>query len=301
MPAWSGKTRGGVLGYKIFVFNIKYLGLPVTYFFLRFVILYFIVTSPKAVGLTYYYFRRIIKQNIIRSLFAIYRNYIVFGQTLVDKLTVLSGYNKRLSFSFEGEEYLYKMTSEKTGGLLISAHIGSFEIAGYLLKRIDNKVNILMYEAEHEQIKKYLSTIYKDMNTNIICIKEDMSHLFEIIKVFDKKEFLCLHGDRFVSDNKTVIKEFMGYPAKLPSGPFYLAAKFDIPVTYVFAMKEKKYHYHFYATAPKKYYLEKLNVKRREEQINLAMNDYIYAFETILKKYPYQWFNYYRFWEKKEK
>lgn len=294
MPAWSGKTRGGVLGYKIFVFNIKYLGLPVTYFFLRFVILYFIITSPKAIRATYFYFHKIIAKGVISSAIAIYRNYFVFGQVLVDKLTVLSGYNKKLSFNFDGENYLHEITANKTGGLLISAHIGSFEIAGYLLKRIDTKVNILMYEAEHEQIKKYLSTVYKDMNANIICIKEDMSHLYEIKKAFENKEFLCLHGDRFVSDNKTVVKNFMGFPARFPTGPFFLATKFDIPVTFVFAMKERKYHYHFYASPPKKYYNDKL--KHREEELDRIINDYISVFESCLEKYPYQWFNYYRFW-----
>jgi len=296
MPSWSGKTRGGVAGYKTFVFVIKYLGLPFAYFLLRFVVVYFIFTSPKAIKAAYHYFRLVHKYNFLKTIGAIYQNYFVFGQTLIDKLLMLSGLNKKLTFSFEGEAHLRKMAEEKTGGILMSAHIGSFEIAGYLLKRIDTKVNILMYEAEHENIKKYLTTVYKDMPANIITIKEDMSHIYEIKNAFDNREFLCLHGDRFLEGNKTLSMKFMGQNAYFPAGPFYLAMKYNVPVSYVFAMKESKYHYHFYATEAKYYYEDKLNLKKRETQLSLIIADYIEALENVLKKYPTQWFNFYYFW-----
>ena len=38
---WKGKSRGTVLGYKIFIFCIKKLGLPSAYFVLYFVAAYF--------------------------------------------------------------------------------------------------------------------------------------------------------------------------------------------------------------------------------------------------------------------
>jgi len=226
----------------------------------------------------------------------IYKNYFIFGQVLLDKVAILAGFTNKFSFDFEGEEHLVNMSENKTGGLLISAHIGNFEIAGQLLKRIKTKVNIVMLESEHLKIKNYLSSIYVENNVNIIPIKNDLSHIFEISKAFENKEIVCIHGDRFVSGSKTLIASFFNKDAEFPSGPFYLATKFNIPVSYVFAMKENKSHYHFYASKPEVYYLPQLNLKKRENSIRKMLNDYICNLELYIKKYPTQWFNYYNFW-----
>lgn len=227
----------------------------------------------------------------------VYKNYYVFGQIILDKVAILASFHNKFSFDFEGEEHLRKMTENKTGGLLISAHIGNFEIAGQLLKRLNTKVNIVMLEAEHRKIKNYLSEIYIENNVNIISIKNDYSHIYEISKAFENKEIVCIHGDRFVKISKTLKAFFLNKEAKFPGGPFYLATKFNIPVSFVFAMKENKFHYHFYASTPEYYYLSQLNIKKREANIRKMLNNYIYNLEQNVKKYPAQWFNYYNFWE----
>ncbi len=82
---------------------------------------------------------------------------------------------------------------------------------------------------------------------------------------------------------------------RFPTGPFYLAMKYGIPVSFVFAMKERKSHYHFYATPPK-YYQQQGNMARRDEMLRTIIQDYISQIEQKLRQYPEQWFNYYNFW-----
>jgi predicted LPLAT superfamily acyltransferase len=213
---------------------------------------------------------------------------------------MLSGCKTKLTFEFEGEEYLRKMADNNTGGLLISAHIGNFEIAGHLLKRLYSRINIVMLEAEHKQIKEYLSGIFKENNVNIISIKNDFSHIYEINNAFKNREIVCMHGDRFVEGSKTVTTSFLGQESIFPCGPFYLAQKYNIPVSYVFAMKDNKYHYHFYASPLKSYYQQHLNLQKRNQTVLAIIKDYIYEFERIIHKYPEQWFNYYEFWVKEK-
>jgi len=298
MPSWSGKTRGGILGYKFFVFVIHHLGLYFSYFLLAFVVIYFLFTSPKSIKANFYYFRKIQRFSFFKSCWYIYKNFFVFGQTLIDKLYMLTGKNDSLSFIFDGEDYLHQLAQNGRGAMLISGHVGSFEIAAYLLKRIDAKINILMYEAEHEHIKKYLSSVYKDSRAHIITIKPDMSHIYDIKRAFENNEFLCLHGDRFTEGSKTLDFDFMGEKAAFPLGPFYLAMKFNVPVSFVFAMKDKPFQYHFYASNPMCYYQEKLNLNKREAYVREIIGNYILSFEKMLKKYPAQWFNFYYFWKK---
>jgi predicted LPLAT superfamily acyltransferase len=301
VSSWSGKTRGGLLGYKIFVFSLKHLGLSFAYFILRFVVSYFILVTPKSCNITFRYFRDIFNFGFFKSLYKVFKNYFVFGQVLVDKMALLTGCKTKLKFTFEGEKYLHQMVENKTGGLLISAHIGNFEIAGYLLERLHTRINVVMFEAEHEQIKSYLDNIFEEKNVHTISVKNDHSHIFEINKAFENKEIVCMHADRFVDGSKTMKVKFMGRDARFPRGPFYLAMKYNIPLSYVFAMKEKKFHYHFYASAPKLYYKAQINLNEKENFIKSIIADYTTELENVMKKYPEQWFNYFPFWEEGEK
>jgi len=100
-----------------------------------------------------------------------------------------------------------------------------------------------------------------------------------------------MHADRFVEGNKTIACNFLDEPANFPLGPFLLAAKFKVPVAYVFAMKENTFHYHFFSTDVKDY-----SVYDKEELISHMLKDFTKEMETKVKAYPEQWFNYYDFW-----
>jgi predicted LPLAT superfamily acyltransferase len=293
MSSWKGQTRGGVLGYKIIVFSLKHFGLSPTYFFLYFIVTYFIFTSGKAFGSLFRYFHEIHKYSHFRSVLCIYRNYYIFGQVLLDKIAMLAGFQSKFTFDFEGEEYLRQMDK---GGLLISAHIGNWEIAGQLLNRLGKNINILLLDAEHQHIKRYLSGVLTNRNVNFIVIKEDYSHLVLIKAAFERGEIIAMHGDRFIEGNKIMVFDFLGKPAPFPVGPVNIAARFGIPVSYVFAIKETKKHYHFYAT-PLRMVSFSHNLKKRNEFLREALAAFVEIFEKTVIKYPLHWFNYYDFWK----
>jgi predicted LPLAT superfamily acyltransferase len=298
VASWKGKTRGGIAGYKIFYHILKYTGLSFAYFILRFVALYFFLFLPKAFKPIYHLYRKRFVFGFFHTLRLVYQNFYVFGQVLLDKTTVMAGFPAKFSFTYDGEEYLAKMVEEGTGGLLISAHIGNFEMAGNMLERLKTKVNIIMFEAEHKNIKNYLDSVTR-RKFNVIAIKEDNSHVYEINKAFHEKQLVCIHGDRFIKGSKTMSVEFLGEKANFPTGPFYLAMKFNVPVSFVFAMKDSASHYHFYATSPRLYQQQGLQQKR-DQTIQTIIKDYIYVLERTIRKYPSQWFNYYNFWKADE-
>ena len=110
---------------------------------------------------------------------------------------------------------------------------------------------------------------------------------------------VAIHGDRYLPGSNTLTKEFFNKQAKFPTGPFLIPIKFDVPVSFVMAMKETSKHYHFYASVPKKFRAPK-NPVDRVSIVNLIIEDYISNLENILLKYPDQWFNFYDFWDCKD-
>jgi predicted LPLAT superfamily acyltransferase len=297
MAQWSGKTRGGLTGYQIFVFIIKHLHLSFAYFLLKFVAIYFLVFSKKEA--IRFYFREILGYSKFRTFTGIYKNYCLLGEMLIDKIALLTGSYNRFTYDFEGEEYLHRIAAEGKGGLLLGAHIGNWEIAGQLLERVDTVMNIVMLEAEHRQIEKYLKDVLVKRNIRVIPIKDDLSHLEEIRCAFERREMVAIHGDRFLPGAGTVMVSFMGRQALFPTGPLYMASKFNVPVTFVVTVKESSRHYHFYATPGKVFaYPSRLSV--RKEKLKEMVGEYASVIEYRLKQYPLQWFNYYQFWEKNQ-
>jgi len=230
VASWKGQSRGNLLGYKIFVALLKYFGLKPAYFVLRFVALYFFFFSPSSFRNIYQVYRHRLKFGFFKSILYVYRNYFVFGQVLLDKTATLAGFTTKFSFDFDGEHYLREMASSNSGCLLISAHLGNFEMAGHMLERLDAKIHIIMLDAEYQRIKSYFSSIMQK-SFHVIAIREDNAHVYEINKVLENREILCIHGDRFLEGSKTLEVDFLGDKARFPTGPFYLAMKYNIPVS----------------------------------------------------------------------
>lgn len=294
MSSWKGKTKGGLTGYRIFLFLLKKFSLNAAYLLLYFVAIYYVIFARKARKPMYYYFNTILGFGIFKSYYYIYLNNVSLGKAIIDKVVVMAGLPNKFTFDFIGEEHLHSM-AENGGGLIISAHVGNWEIAGHLLDRIKTPVHIVMLEAEHENIKKLLDNVMTEKKMNIISIKDDMSHLFKIKEALLKNEIVVLHGDRFLPGSKTMTCEFLGQDAEFPTGPFYIAMKYKKAVTYVSAVKQTNTHYYLHAT-PSKKYPNSRNLIEREKQLRNMLSDYIKQIESTVRNYPEQWFNYYYFW-----
>jgi predicted LPLAT superfamily acyltransferase len=184
----------------------------------------------------------------------------------------------------------------RDGGILISGHIGNWEVGGKALDILDKKVNLVIIDDEGPAIKKYISDILTDRNVHFIKISNDFSHLFEIKQALENKELVAFLGDRFIDGNQTIKIDFLGEPALFPLGPWHMASYFKVPVSYVFAVKESRRQYRFYAT-PLKILPSEKNPMKRSELVVDSIKEYVSEFERITRKYPLQWHNYFNFWK----
>lgn len=290
-PSWEGKSKGTPLGYRIFVWLLKTFGLGAAYGLLYFVTLYYRLFVPSATRPLKYFYRQRLGYSAAETSKLIKKNLLIFGQTLIDKIAVLAGIGDRLSFTHEGVENIEQVVKEGKGGILLSAHLGNWEVAGHLLKRVEAPINIVMYDGEADQVKEYMEQFESKRSFNIIFIKDDLSHIYEMSAALNRNELICLHGDRFRPGNRTMEHEILGEKAHFPAGPFILASKLKAPVCFVFAFKETNFHYHFYA------YPSKIYDGRGKEGMERMLDDYVALLEKKIHEYPAQWFNYYDFWK----
>ncbi|MBS1739969.1 MAG: lipid A biosynthesis acyltransferase [Bacteroidetes bacterium] len=290
-PAWEGRSRGTQLGYRIFVWLLKIGGLRPAYFLLFFVALYYRWFVPAATRPLRFLYQQRLHFDKKKTRKLIRKNIVVFGQTLIDKIAILAGIPTGLTFTHEGIENIEDLVAQGKGGILLSAHLGNWEVAGHLLKRVHARINIVMYDGEQAQMKQYMDQFESKRSFNVIFIKEDLSHIYEISAALARNELICLHGDRFRPGQRTLPHSFLGAQALFPAGPFILASKLKAPVCFVFAFKETNFHYHFYAEPSKVF------DGRGTTGMEIMLDDYTKLVEKKINQYPHQWFNYYYFWK----
>lgn len=290
MNKWKGKSKGTILGYRIFVYCIRNIGIRSSYFVLYFVAAYYFLFLKKSNQYIFYYFNKRLNYSFLKSKISIFKSYFIFGKILIDKTAISVGLRDRFTYEFDGIQNLKDLLNEKKGGVLISAHIGNFEIAEHFFADIDFdcQINLVTTDQEVTVIKEYMDSVaIKKSNIKFIYVKDDMSHIFDINTALSNNELICFTGDRYFEGSKFLETELLGKRAKFPAGPFLIASRLGVPVVYVYVMKEKKLHYHLYARVAQ--------VKKRDAQG--LLNSYVKNLESMLKKYPLQWFNYFDFWD----
>lgn len=286
---WSGKSRGGKFGYQFFVYTIRLLGIRCAYFFLAFIAAYFIPFAPKATRAIWSYNRERRKLGVVASIKELYCHYYVFGQTLIDKLAMKAGLASRYNYKFDNYEHFLEILNSGEGVVMIGAHVGCWEAGAGFFGTYGKRINIVMFDAEHQQIKEVLeSNANRADDFKIIAVNQDaIAAMLEMKVALNNGEYICFNGDRFVNREHTKRVAILGGEALLPSGPFKIAAKCRVPVIFYYAMREKRRTYRFI--------FEVAQFEGRPTDDALVAQ-YAASLNNIVNKYPRQWFNFYDFW-----
>lgn len=288
---WDGKSRGGSGGYRFFVFIVRLFGIRMAYCFLALIVIYFIPFAPKATRAIWCYNRRHRGLGVWRSLTELYAHYYTFGQILIDKIAMKGGLAERYHFTFdETYDRFLNLLNGGQGVVMLGAHVGCWEAGAGFFGSYGKKINVVMWDAEHRQIKEVLSHNAKRENDyNIIAINQDaVAAMLQIKIALDRGEYVCFNGDRYVDRHAAKPVSLLGATAYLPLGPFRIAAKCGVPVVFYYAVREPDFTYRFVFEMP---------VWDGRATADMLLERYAQSLTDIVGQYPRQWFNFYDFWK----
>ena len=122
---------------------------------------------------------------------------------------------------------------------------------------------------------------------------ENLSHLFIVNNALDKGEIVNMPCDRLFGSNKFFKCDFLGKEASFPMGAFIISALKNVDILAVFVMKVSDYQYNIFLKPIITDDVPDELAKSKAERLAAL---YVNHLETIVKKYPEQWFNYFDFW-----
>ena len=288
---WAGTTYGNAWMHKWLIRMLRHIDVRILYLFVAiFVIPVCLVLNPSR-GIAYRYFRRRIGYGRLKSAWKTYVNHCLFGQVVVDKFAMYAG--KQFDVEIENyNEFTTRASRKEEGFVQLSAHIGSYEIAGYTLAVEGKSFNALVFAGEKASVMQNRDKMFAGTNIKMIAIQQDMSHLFEIDKALTDGGIVSMPADRINGSQKCIEHVFLGAKAKFPLGPFSVATMRGLDVLAVNVMKDSLTSYKIYVT-PLAYDKE----ASRQEQIRQLSSAYVAELEKRVRQYPTQWYNYFEFWQ----
>lgn len=287
---WSGKTDGQPWMQRSLIAMFRVLPLWLLYSVMALVVPFYMLFSRKGYQAMYRFFHERMGYGCWKSFWSVYANHFRFGQIILDRFGVYAG--KKYHFEIEGFPLIEELEMHSQGFMMLSSHVGNYEIAGYSLKPKRKKFNALVYAGETATVMENRQRVLSLNNIQLIAVKEDLSHLFALNAALDNGDIVSMPADRIFGSQKNIECQFFGAKAKFPMGGFAMAVQKEVAVLAVFVMKESMKTYHMFIREIKC----DRQANKREQMAQLAQS-FAVQLEDIVRRYPTQWFNYFDFWK----
>lgn len=224
------------------------------------------------------------------------RHLALFAETMLDKLLAASGKYQFSSIKTEGHEALYAASLRGEGGIIVTAHLGCLELCRAVAARGTVRLNILVHTLHARQFNRLLKRLNPDNDLQLIEVTEvGPATAVLLAQKVAAGEFVVIAGDRIpVFASQTVMADFLGHPAPFPVGPYILAGLLQCPLYFMGCIHEgRSYNLHFETLAQR----AELPRGQREGALSGYALQYARAITSLLKRSPYDWFNFFYFWD----
>jgi predicted LPLAT superfamily acyltransferase len=224
-----------------------------------------------------------------------FRHVLSFATTIHDRVYLLNERFDLFDIEIVGEDLIRAAGVSGQGVLLMGAHHGSFEAMRALgRQRNDPVITVLMYEENARMVNATLAAINPLATQDIIPLGR-MDSMLQAQEKLAAGHVVGMLADRGLGDDPRRTVDFLGAPAPFPIGPFRVAAMLRRPVLFMVGLYlgGNRYRIHFEPLAD----FSTVGRDQRDAAITEAQRCYVEQLERYCRDAPYNWFNFYDFWQ----
>lgn len=291
---WKTQSeRGNMFVLRLITWIALHLGRRVTRCILVPVVAYFFISSPRARRASARFLSRIPNQP--HGVKAIFQHLYVFATVTLDRVYFLNGRLDLFNIEIKDENNVALGTAASGAGLfLMGAHFGSFESVRSIARDYPSlKMVLLMYEENARNIKQLLHAINPNVQQEIISLGQPRAML-QVKEQINDGALIGVLADRSLDAIGNTRVNFLGFEANFPTGPFRLAAILQHPVYFMTGVFEGDNRYSVYLEPIVDF---SISAENKDTAVNQAMMRYVELLEKHCKNAPYNWFNYFDFWQ----
>ena len=278
---------------RVMTFISLRLGRPAGRVVLHCIAAYFFLFAPTARRHMRSYLRRALERE--PSAVDRYRLVLSFATTIHDRLYLISDRYDLFDISLAGAEAVAARFPPGEGAFLLGAHIGSFEVARALGRRQPGlRVAMAMYRDNARKINAMLAAVDPELVLDIIPLGS-IDSMLELHARIEAGAFVGMLGDRSIGVERFERVQFLGAPASFPTSAMRVAATLRRPVIFMAGLYRggNRYHIVFEDLAD----FSSTTAAGRDEAVRIAVHRYAAALERYCRSDPYNWFNFFDFWQ----
>ena len=188
----------------------------------------------------------------------------------------------------EGWEYVEAAHRAGKGGIVVSGHIGNWELApaygakrGYVVNVVAKRIYLESLDQKLVEMREKMGvrTIYRDMSMR------------SMLRCLQRNDFLGIVPDQDVRRIAGIFVDFFGRPAHTPVGPALIALASGSPILMVRDIRMGSRHR---ITFDPPVYADRH--APREEEVRRLVTHYTERLEEFIREHPDQWVWFHRRW-----
>ena len=290
---WLGhRERGSVLLLRVMTFISLRLGRQVSRVILYGIAVYFFLFAPRARRASLDYLRRVLgRRPRARDRF---RQIMSFATTIHDRLYLLNERFELFDIEIIGQQIMAQRLRSGGGAFLLGAHLGSFEVTRAIGRRQAGlRVAMVAYEETARKLNAMLTAINPAAKVDMVALGS-VEAMLRVKELLEEGVFVGMLGDRTPGGEAVMEVPFLGGTARFPLGPMRAAALLGRPVILMLGLYlgGNRYRVVFERIAD----FSGEQARGREAAVREAVARYVGRLEEYCREYPYNWFNFYRFW-----
>jgi predicted LPLAT superfamily acyltransferase len=258
------------------------------------IVLYFLASGGAAKRASRDYLQRVFGRSV--TWLDHWRHFFAFASCTLDRFYLLRASAPALRVERNRPPEVTALVKRSTGCMLFVAHFGSTEamrVTG--VNQAQLPISILLDRQHGRMLMSLLEELNPDMAQNVIDASERGPKLVLNLKeVLQRGRMVGIMADRAALTERAVTVDFLGGRARLPVGPWQLAAALHVPVILGFGWFEggNRYRVQFEVFA------EKIELQRpRQQAVTVYAQRYAQRLEHYVRLAPYNWFNFYDYWQ----
>jgi len=194
---------------------------------------------------------------------------------------------------WDGLEHLRAGLEQGRGVILVTAHLGNWELGGALLALDQWPINVVTLPEPTGELTRMRDANRQRLGIRTIAVGADPFSFVEVIAALQRNEIVCMLVDRPYGETGVPV-EFFGCPTAFSSAPALLWRHTGARVIPAFVIQGQEGGDYLAFTR------EPISLESGgDRQENLARNTQEIAsvFESVIRQHPEQWFNYVPIWK----
>ncbi|HVS02801.1 MAG TPA: lysophospholipid acyltransferase family protein [Thermoanaerobaculia bacterium] len=199
---------------------------------------------------------------------------------------------RRLLAGVEGMEGLEAVLAQGRGAILLTAHLGNWELGGILLGQRDLPVSIVYVPDRYADAERFRSQLRRRAGVEEIAIQPGRSwSSLPVLRALRAGGVVAMQGDRDF-DGRGVAAPFFGQPVPFPRGPFLVSLLTGAPLVPTFLTYTESYR--FRATFGEPIVLAE--GREREAALAGGVAAWVRQLEAAVRRCPDQWYTFFDYW-----